>query len=676
MGDSSQGKVICAICYEEAKPSIEELQSISLCGHVFHELCLQQWLEYCPRGKFTCPLCKQQCADKDVHRLYFQSATEATQACQESCSGLPCNGDDVGALQATVHKLTGQLLANKSSMEAYQEQLQESSKQLSLCILRAERAESDQAEANKEKCSLKDTVSRIQEELKRSTAERCKLLERNSLLTKELASVNLTQNLDVNEDDIARMARVGCSNKDDVINTLTRSLIVRNRAYKDLMAKCNGLGTGENKALRQCEKAAERIKALKARVLKLERCLEDKENGALSSLKVAPGLCHNDSEASVLPTKKTSGSFGASKPPLPLQLSSHIKEISVEPVELRNSSNIFRDASWLHKDVAIQFADRSKSINLSHIVTKDVSKDAGLLSHPDANNDYSRDLLERTSKSDEFTSAQRYGTKLDKTVILRDMDSCADELSRPQYPVTIRKEVRNSASTMSETGTTTSIRDIVPPNPSKWCKQSLVCVESSSSSAGTFIAVGANGRGGQVKVLRPAPMLKVGGKACDSWLRSAKKMKSARSVQQGGSQQGSLQIEHFFGDKVLYMLEKLRGRAGDRLSCEGSTLRDEPFSGSQACSVTPCGDRPHGMMMMMDHGSHGGALISTTPSNVQGEGGPDSDLRRHSEQRKRWRAHSVQNANIPSNENMVGQILCSESDLAIMSVDVRANDWH
>lgn len=29
---------ICAICYEDARPVCEDLQSISACGHVFHEL--------------------------------------------------------------------------------------------------------------------------------------------------------------------------------------------------------------------------------------------------------------------------------------------------------------------------------------------------------------------------------------------------------------------------------------------------------------------------------------------------------------------------------------------------------------------------------------------------------------------------------------------------------------
>lgn len=30
--------MICTICFEDLKPNVEDLQSISICGHVFHEL--------------------------------------------------------------------------------------------------------------------------------------------------------------------------------------------------------------------------------------------------------------------------------------------------------------------------------------------------------------------------------------------------------------------------------------------------------------------------------------------------------------------------------------------------------------------------------------------------------------------------------------------------------------
>lgn len=41
MGDAdcnSCAKTICSICYEDLKPIVEDLQVITICGHVFHEL--------------------------------------------------------------------------------------------------------------------------------------------------------------------------------------------------------------------------------------------------------------------------------------------------------------------------------------------------------------------------------------------------------------------------------------------------------------------------------------------------------------------------------------------------------------------------------------------------------------------------------------------------------------
>lgn len=557
----NNNKVICAICYEEAKPASEDLQSISLCGHVFHELCLQQWLEYCPRGrKCTCPLCKQQCSGKDVHRLYFQSASEATQASQGNCSGLPYASDDVKTLQATVEKLTGQLSVTKSSLEAHQEQIQESNRQLSACTLRAERAESAQLEAQREKSSLKDALLRTQEELKRSTAERSKLLEKNTSLSKELASNNLAQNLDVNEDDVARMARVGCGNKDDVIGTLTRSLIVRNRAYKDLMVKCNELGTGENKALRKYEKAFERIKLLKVRVQELERLLEDKENGDLRLLKVSSKLGGKNTDSPVVTTKNTGTSLLASKPPLPLRPSSQTKQNSVtsnEPVKIANAACSLNVNSIFLDEEDIQFlvseevglSENNNVRNVSHFSAKDKSKSIGSSFNRSAVNDLSKISLEggMSQVCEVSPSTWENSNELDKAAFMMETEPCSDILIKSRFPVTIKKEVRLSTGTVTETGTTASIWDNPVPNLSKWCKQSSSwSAQHGDSSSGTFISCGANGRGGQVKVLRPPPMLKVGG-ASDNWLRPAKKLKSSKNVQSIGNQQGSLQIEHFFG---------------------------------------------------------------------------------------------------------------------------------
>jgi hypothetical protein len=38
VGGTTFAKTICSICYEDLKPIVEDIQAISICGHVFHEL--------------------------------------------------------------------------------------------------------------------------------------------------------------------------------------------------------------------------------------------------------------------------------------------------------------------------------------------------------------------------------------------------------------------------------------------------------------------------------------------------------------------------------------------------------------------------------------------------------------------------------------------------------------
>ena len=51
LGGKSIVKTICSICFEDLKPLAQDLQAISVCGHVFHEpwsltlsLSLSHWI--------------------------------------------------------------------------------------------------------------------------------------------------------------------------------------------------------------------------------------------------------------------------------------------------------------------------------------------------------------------------------------------------------------------------------------------------------------------------------------------------------------------------------------------------------------------------------------------------------------------------------------------------------
>ncbi|KAI3839688.1 hypothetical protein MKW98_009993 [Papaver atlanticum] len=72
---NESSNTICTICYAHLKPPNEAIQAISICGHVFHDLCLKQWLDYCIKNTTiaTCPVCKQKFSRENITRLYFQS---------------------------------------------------------------------------------------------------------------------------------------------------------------------------------------------------------------------------------------------------------------------------------------------------------------------------------------------------------------------------------------------------------------------------------------------------------------------------------------------------------------------------------------------------------------------------------------------------------------------------
>ncbi|KAK8966858.1 RING-H2 finger protein ATL30 [Platanthera guangdongensis] len=108
-GGGSVHKPICTICFEDLKPIVEDLQTLLICGHVFHELCIQQWLEYCPGGKQpTCPVCKQSCSRQNITRLYFQSTGDSTQLYSSLSPQDPANAN-AQALVEEVKKLEGKL---------------------------------------------------------------------------------------------------------------------------------------------------------------------------------------------------------------------------------------------------------------------------------------------------------------------------------------------------------------------------------------------------------------------------------------------------------------------------------------------------------------------------------------------------------------------------------------
>ncbi|CAH1447883.1 unnamed protein product [Lactuca virosa] len=289
--DASQpfAKTICSICYEDLKPIVEDLQAISICGHVFHELCIQQWFEYCSKGKKKCPICKQTCSASNVSRLYFQSVGDSNEP--KLSQNLQTQKEDPEELKIECRRLEGKVKGLNSALESRENDLRNISNELCVCKEQLEKETSLKTEVLEQT----RTVSRLLnlkhsmcQELNKSDLERIKLQERNMALAKELAALKLMSDLNLNEEEIVKLASLGThANSKENIDVLKKSLVVRNKMYKDLIAKCNTLGRDEARARKKLEKAKEKLEKLKTRIQEMETNSEIKDNELLRSLKAS-----------------------------------------------------------------------------------------------------------------------------------------------------------------------------------------------------------------------------------------------------------------------------------------------------------------------------------------------------------------------------------------------------
>ncbi|KAK4802749.1 hypothetical protein SAY86_000952 [Trapa natans] len=263
-------RAICSICYEDLKPVVEDLQAVSVCGHVFHEICLQQWFEYCPSNrKQTCPVCKQSCSANKACRLYFQSTEEVTDA--TATQRLTDSSKDPEKLRREVLRLEGKVSGLNSTLDRQTNDLKELNDELFHYkeLVKKEVALKD--DAIKQKTAMQQQFHLKSQEFEKSRLECLKLHERNMVLAKELAALKLVSNLELGEDEALKLASLGNeSNTKETIDILRKSLVIRNKSYKELMVKCNVLGRGEARNSIKLEKAQEKISKLKVSRLLIE----------------------------------------------------------------------------------------------------------------------------------------------------------------------------------------------------------------------------------------------------------------------------------------------------------------------------------------------------------------------------------------------------------------------
>ncbi|XP_020113254.1 E3 ubiquitin-protein ligase TRAIP [Ananas comosus] len=533
-------KPICTICYEDLKPVLEDLHSIPVCGHVFHELCLQQWLEYCPAGKKpTCPVCKQSFSHHPPVRLYFQSTGDAAAAATQN----PSSEADAEAMAEEVARLELKLSSLTSNFESQNAHIKKLNDEVVAWKELAEKEEARREQIKKEKDGVAQLLNIKLEELSRKSSECVKLQEKSLALAKELAALKLATDLNLGEDEIVKLASLGHgSNPENAVQILKRSLALRNKSYKELMVQCNLLGRAESRAQQKLEKAKEQIKKLKARLQELEKEFEEKENRILRDLKASKKLkpeginsnfikqnmcsAHTDLHSSENGTSKNIGAIADSnKPSLIGGKTDHLKRYAKE--------NKAQDDLISSKDNTI---NDETDLESSFFVDED---DLG--------------LPRKSSESPSSASDSKMLVNLCKAFRsgydVRDAFGKMEEGNATDTSSMWTKEIllidditKQSTSHLANKGIQANEAISCPGanrNIGKWSRTSTMASSLGMQAAkrsGDLIAVGADGRGGRIKVLR----------SLDRSLEE--KVQTLRPKKHKlGANSGQFQIEHFFG---------------------------------------------------------------------------------------------------------------------------------
>ncbi|TKY63976.1 girdin protein [Spatholobus suberectus] len=571
---------ICSICYEPLNPVSEDLQSVSICGHVFHELCLQQWFEYCSRGKkHTCPVCKQSCRTSDACRLYFQSVGDANDGAKTQKSVEL--EEDAGVLRREVKRLEVKVSGLSSELERQGKELEGLNEELCACKEQAKIETALKNEALNQKASIQFQLHMKSEELEKSTLECFRLKDRNMALAKELAALKLVSDLDIDEEEVLKLATLGNgANSKDTIDTLKRSLVMRNRSYKELMAKCNILGRGEARYSKKLEKAKEKITKLKARVQELETLAEAKENEYLMSLKLSKKTKSSknvensiNSDSDALTACKFSlkeQSKQISTPKSGMDLTANNNSESVQSLKIENpnatknktlnisngsKTTLSLDNKRDYISIDEDDSEGTKALQgCSKHNYKDQDRDAIAFSKPSlVKPEAVSGIRTETFLQGKCTLAESPRVDIDIDMVNISAGAMDEDLTLKanvkQPMVNIRKESPLALSN-SAPGNICFSGGLLGPDGThrylgKWCKRGQNSESSSAkrSSNGDLIAVGADGRGGRIKVLRTPSQILSGDKENSVSSKRSKFGAKTSSLQS----QGCLQIEHFFG---------------------------------------------------------------------------------------------------------------------------------
>ncbi|XP_068669388.1 uncharacterized protein [Aristolochia californica] len=494
-GDDGFTRTICSICFEDLKPIHEDFQVITICGHVFHELCLQQWFDYCPSGKkkSSCPVCKQTCSNKNVIRLYFQSMNEASQSLS---SQRPSDSNvDAEELREEVKKLEGKISGMNTVFERQQLHLKELNEELSITKQHIKREEELKEHAQLEKASIAQILQLKTAEFNKLFSERSQLQERCLALSKVLATHKLVSDVNLDEEQISKLAFLGGgSNKDETAAILKKSLVLRNQKYKELMAQCNQLGRGETLSWKKLDKAGEKIKKLKMRLQELEKALEEKDNNAFRAVNMYKKTIKMEVDPAKEPVHPTmqSEEIAQMKPCITSsKLTEYMAEGQIElhakPIKQENIIiDLDEDDDTDLVDVAItkpvQSSGQPSSVSEGAVRSKVSAEPFVLRSR-------SRSGCVSSAVTTEISGAKKIENTVEEDMIILSSQASAVEKGP------LRKKMENHEP-VTEPGPAGANRYLGKSRKRGQNKVSL------SGSSGDLIAVGADGRGGKIKVLR------------------------------------------------------------------------------------------------------------------------------------------------------------------------------
>lgn len=469
-------------------------------------------------------MCKQTCVGKDVARLYFQSVGDANDS---MLAKKPADWveKDPELLRSEVKRLEMKVSVLNSTLETQGKDLKELQEELQLCQDELKKEVGLRNDAMKQKTSMSQLLHLKSEELEKSTVECKRLHERSMALAKELAAFKLVSEVDLDEEEILKLSSLGSgADNKDTIDILRKSLVLRNRSYKELMAKCNLLGRGEARSCKKLEKANEKINKLKIRVQELEKAIEDKDNEVLRGLKDA-----NKQGVQGSVCCKCNMVSAKNKPAASPDASGSIASQINEPLSSRKEK-IFDFVSDVHtSDLTLvdTAKDMSSSMNkktseFSHIehanlnssIERQISEEGNRMSyHPQLTscNLLRKKAPERTTNPMNTLPPAATANNIVRTAVPGDecMPLLVEDTAEPEpVLINIRRESSSHISLNKPVGLSFSGGLLGPDGSNrylgKWCKrgQTNGSNATNGSRSGELIVVGADGRGGQIKVLR------------------------------------------------------------------------------------------------------------------------------------------------------------------------------